>query len=497
MNVVPVEMRPAGSPDHLRALETWRTDIQAVLQRSTIPSPAWIATKGPLGSPIAAMNAWMDAIPAVWAHQWHALAPARDVARLFDGKCVLLVFGKFNAGKSSLCNYLARCSMAEGHDTRWFQIIDGAIHPNTSTFAEGATETTTSLQGVDLGTGVVLLDTPGLHSTSEANEALTRLFTDCADGVLWLTSSSAPGQVQELDELAQEIQRRKPLLPVITRSDFYEEDEVDGALVSILCNKSEQDRALQEADVSARSMEKLQAIAGTSVDLRPPLSISVAVAVNAGNTRVAREAAGIARLQAALALLLDDARAYHGRKQEEILLHYLQEHVLAALQAHWRPRLDALTGAVEELLAALPETFEQARDTAWRSVVLGLPDMLERYLVHGERDTTLHLLGEQTVTAVASSLGQHLPALDLQIEHVAVPPVSPALDAQAITANAYQRNYASLEQYTGATIDALLAQARERALVGLRVLLDHLHETRMRYLHLGEELQELARALRR
>ncbi|MBB5407020.1 hypothetical protein HDG34_000943 [Paraburkholderia sp. HC6.4b] len=78
------------------------------------------------------------------------------------------------------------------------------------------------------------------------NAALTRRFTDSADGVLWLTSSTSPGQVQELDELGRELHRNKPLLPVVTRSDEYEEDEVDGELVKCLCNKSAPRRALQE-----------------------------------------------------------------------------------------------------------------------------------------------------------------------------------------------------------------------------------------------------------
>ena len=59
---------------------------------------------------------------------------------------------------------------------------------------------------------------------------MTQRFTDSADGVLWLTSSTSPGQVQELDELGRELHRNKPLLPVVTRSDVYEEDEIDGEI---------------------------------------------------------------------------------------------------------------------------------------------------------------------------------------------------------------------------------------------------------------------------
>ncbi|WP_250530521.1 dynamin family protein, partial [Caballeronia sp. ATUFL_F1_KS4A] len=78
------------------------------------------------------------------------------------------------------------------------------------------------LQGVRLAGKLVLVDTPGLHSVTPENAVLTQRFTDSADGVLWLTSSTSPGQVQELDELGRELHRNKPLLPVVTRSDVYE-----------------------------------------------------------------------------------------------------------------------------------------------------------------------------------------------------------------------------------------------------------------------------------
>ncbi|WZB70189.1 hypothetical protein WJ968_31750 [Achromobacter xylosoxidans] len=108
--------------------------------------------------------------------------------------------------------------------------------------------------------------------------ALTQRFLDSADGVLWLSSSTSPGQVQELDELARELRRSKPLLPVVTRSDFIEEDEVDGAIVKCLRNKTGPNRALQEADVYERAKEKLLSLGVAPQLLSAPLSVSVHVA---------------------------------------------------------------------------------------------------------------------------------------------------------------------------------------------------------------------------
>src|SRR5690625_7633165 len=85
---------------------------------------------------------------------------------------------------------------------------------------------------------MLLLDTPGLHSLTAENAALTRQFLESADGMLWLSSSTSPGQVQELDTLALELRRRKPLLPVITRSDFIDEDIVGDEIVKVVCNKT-------------------------------------------------------------------------------------------------------------------------------------------------------------------------------------------------------------------------------------------------------------------
>src|SRR5690554_5597732 len=90
------------------------------------------------------------------------------------------------------------------------------------------------------------------------NAELTQLFIESADGVLWLSSSTSPGQTQELAELAQELRRGKALLPIITRSDYLDEVVVGMEIKKQLCNKSEQNRAEQETDVWLRAQDKLQ-----------------------------------------------------------------------------------------------------------------------------------------------------------------------------------------------------------------------------------------------
>nr|WP_187630813.1 hypothetical protein [Paraburkholderia sp. UCT31] len=57
------------------------------------------------------------------------------------------------------------------------------------------------------------------------NAALTRRFTDSADGVLWLTSSTLPGQVQELDELVRELRCRRDRGTGCARTDDAGKDQ--------------------------------------------------------------------------------------------------------------------------------------------------------------------------------------------------------------------------------------------------------------------------------
>ncbi|MBB5501581.1 hypothetical protein HDG37_005810 [Paraburkholderia sp. MM5384-R2] len=191
------------------------------------------------------------------------------------------------------------------------------------------------------------------------NAALTRRFTDSADGVLWLTSSTSPGQEQELDELGRELHRNKPLLPVVTRSDEYEEDEIDGRLVKCLCNKSAPRRALQEHDVQMRAEDKLVAMGVDKALLKPPVSISAYVAREAGQTAAAMSDAGFERLYAALLDITGPTLAYKRRKRAEVLLHHLEENVLGSLQSDVLPLPGDLGESSQGALARL----EQQRRT--------------------------------------------------------------------------------------------------------------------------------------
>jgi adenylate kinase family enzyme len=362
----------------LRALNDWLAKLSADLQT---PHLAWdgLQRHSALAGEASAINSLLGHSLQAWTQQWTSLEAAQQLADQFDDEALLLVFGKFNAGKSSFCNFLAERFAAHNRSVQYFHVDAGQLVETSECFKEGATETTSRLQGVRLGEKLVLLDTPGLHSVTPENAALTQRFTDSADGVLWLTSSTSPGQVQELDDLGRELHRNKPLLPVVTRSDVYEEDEVDGEIVKRLCNKPAQRRALQENDVRIRAEEKLLAMGVDVALLKSPVSISTYVAREEGQTPHALNEAGFERLFAGLLAITEPALAYKRRKQVEILLHHLEENILGTLQRDVLPLLAELNASAHVALALLEQQQEQITNAVWRGIAPTLPALLDAH----------------------------------------------------------------------------------------------------------------------
>ncbi|RKP56007.1 dynamin family protein [Pararobbsia silviterrae] len=362
----------------VHALNDWLAALNAALQSHALVAMG-LSAQSELIRQADAINATVSETAQTWTHQWTRLQAAQDLADHFDDKALLLVFGKFNAGKSSFCNFLAERFAAHRRAVQYFYVDAGRVIETQEPFKEGSTETTSRLQGVCLGDNLVLLDTPGLHSVTPDNAALTQRFTDSADGVLWLTSSTSPGQVQELDDLGRELHRNKPLMPVVTRSDVYEEDEVDGEIVKCLRNKSAERRALQEDDIRVRAREKLVTMGVEPTLLRPSVSISAYVAREQGQTASAMSEAGFERLYEALLAIAEPALAYKRRKHAEILLHHLEENVLGALERDVSPMLTELDASLRGALTALELQKTQMANALWRSVMPTLPALLDTH----------------------------------------------------------------------------------------------------------------------
>lgn len=394
-----------------RLLEDWSSIVARTFADARFDRLPALGESHALAPTVREVQELLTTSPDNWTRQWAQREPAQRLALSFDDKVMFLVFGKFNAGKSSLCNLLGERFAAHHRAVQHFHVEAGQLVIVDEPFQEGATETTARLQGVCLGDGVVLLDTPGLHSVTPDNAALTKSFTDSADAVLWLTSSTSPGQVQELDELALELHRDKPLLPVITRSDVLEEDEIDGEIVKQLRNKTAGNRQLQEEDVQLRARDKLLQMDVAATVLRAPVSVSVHAARDGRLTEQALSESGFERLCEAVMQLVTPALVYKRRKPVEVLLHHLEEDVLGAIERTVQPALARLIAEVTQEYERLEKLQARLTSQVWRQVAPEVPQMLARY--ERERDAVSlcrgleNLLHETLVREVASRLAEY------------------------------------------------------------------------------------------
>ena len=274
-----------------------------------------------------------------WTEMLAAAAPVRGLSEKYEDRAILLVFGKVNSGKSTFVNLLVDELQRAGAGARGFALKSGEEIDAAPQFAVGATETTARIQGVEVDDRLVLLDSPGLHSVTEENHDLTKLFTDSADAVLWLTPSTSPGQVQELRDLTEELNRKKPLLPVITKSDYPDEDwcEATERITREWRNKTAENRKAQEDDVLSRTRQL-----GLKGEIRPVISISVLVYEKGGRSDDAREKTGLGRLYDCLVDLVDHANQYKTGKAEQVARNYIDEQVIRAIDQCVKPAVSNL-----------------------------------------------------------------------------------------------------------------------------------------------------------
>jgi hypothetical protein len=469
----------------LARMQAWQAELADLLAAWRLRADG-LQPGSVLARQAGSIEAAAQACGPAWARQWAALAPAQALAGVFDERVMLLVFGKFNAGKSSLCNLLAGRFRAQGRVVDGFHLEAGRIVQSAQPLREGATETTARLQGVCLGERLVLLDTPGLHSATADNAALTQRFIDSADAVLWLTSSTSPGQLQELDELARELARGKPLLPIVTRSDCIEEDEVDGEIVGRLCNKTAANRALQEADVRQRAHDKLVSLGVDPGLLRPAVSVSAHMARQPGPPDAVMADAGFDRLYDALLAITAPALAYRQRKPAEVLLHHLQENVQGGLQAGLVPALAALRQALHAEREALAQRQARVVQAAWRGVVPELPALLERHAGAGSVQAVCDEVARRVAAAFAQQVQAQLgdyalqPAAPVRIvlgEGVGYEALAPATDdgaggPPALGAIGHDALHAALESAVRRQLTELAADAAQACAEALRRLDD-------------------------
>jgi predicted GTPase len=397
----------------LQALEAWRAGLDAIL------APMGVADEKVQGEAESRMQALGNQIKSCiqqWSDGLDARALLNEFSDSMADRMVLLVFGKVNAGKSSFCNFIASRFAQAGHTVRYFMLDQGRRVDLEVPFKEGATETTACIQGVELGGRLVMLDTPGLHSVTPENGSLTQRYLDAADAVLWLTSSAAPGQVQELAQLQAELALGKPVQAVITRSDRIEQDEEDGKLVSRLMNKTHQNRNAQEGDVFKRATEYLQQSGVRGEILRTPISVSAHCAKAGVGQEKAMELSGFEQLFGALAVLAGEARAYKRAKPARMLHNFLARQVKADLVSRLLPACEQVQAINLNIAKSLRDQAPDVARTVRLEVMMQLPVLLDRFRAGKDKEGLLKAVAEKVNEVASREVGkvleQHLKQAD-------------------------------------------------------------------------------------
>lgn len=361
-----------------------------------------LAKKNPLVEVNEQLKSAITEAVSNWGRQWQESSAMRELSQTYADRVILLVFGKVNAGKSSFSNYLASCF--SDSDVKYFCLESGEIKYHKQSFAEGVTETTATIQGIELGDKLVLLDSPGLHSVTDENGQLTRVFTDSADLVLWLTPSTSPGQVQELDDLKAELESQKPLFPVITRSDVIEEDINDeDEIISEYRNKSSENRQLQEQDVQTRAHEKLIG----NVKLNQPVSISVMCYRKSLQTEKDLHECGLYDLLDNIAVTIDSAREYKGKKARQQVVNYLERQVMNGVKADLSPKVETLKSQIELQKAKLSEH----QDKVHRELLLQLGELIPDWAESNKEQRDTAKLAKEIQTHIQLEVQRQLAEL--------------------------------------------------------------------------------------
>lgn len=364
-----------------------------------------------------AVEQQLSAFISKCANEWNARKATRELAERFNDKAILLIFGKVNAGKSSLCNYIS--SLFPEGEVKFFYLDEGKLCYSQESFKEGVTETTARIQGVELCGKLVLLDSPGLHSVTDENGNLTRRFTDSADAVLWLTPSTSPGQVQELDDLKIELESGKPLLPVITRSDRREEDcDEDGNLISILVNKTPENRKEQEEDVHHRASIKL----GSKTEVRRPLSISVHAYKGSREQEGSLQASGLANLDLRMAELVQNAANYKPSKARQQVINYLERAVHHSIQGDLLPKINELDQVINKENQALTQRRQETLTKLKQELSEQIADWAEELKINKDRALLASrintLVTERLATEIRRSVESFVESVDIILVHI-------------------------------------------------------------------------------
>ena len=286
--------------DHVRGdIKGRERVIKAALDRvrSTAQTDCMSGTTLPASHPLrqlaTASSAEIKAQFDKWVNDVYEHERGTQFHDRFGDSLLVFVYGKVKAGKSSLGNYLAYgCSepddasvaAARPQPDFFLEADTGTCEAMTSQrmkaqrrFGVGITETTSSIQGFTLP-GLTWIDSPGIHSMTEVNGDLSKKYAGFADLIVFLSNSGSPGRRSDLAEISGLLQQGKPIVVLLTASDYVDEDEDDeGNIIRQRVMKSSKDRADQVAHMEEELANIAPELRERLLDLRVhPVSVKYA-----------------------------------------------------------------------------------------------------------------------------------------------------------------------------------------------------------------------------
>ncbi len=173
-----------------------------------------------------------------WQEEMRERSEVRQKLEQMGAGLIVVVFGRTNAGKSTLGNFLRGKQLREApFDNAWkkgtikpgpIRVIERAYSEEEKQeegewLTEGATETTREAQLFQLP-GFLWLDTPGFGSTNDKSYGnLARKYVKRADLVIYLENSDNPGCRDITDQFVSILKEGRCALIAINRSDMMEQ----------------------------------------------------------------------------------------------------------------------------------------------------------------------------------------------------------------------------------------------------------------------------------
>ncbi len=215
----------------------------------------------------------MKQITKQWHQKFQQLSELERFNTYLENYFIIIVYGKVNAGKSTLGNFFAKHRL-EGQALEFFmydkagaeQVIEELheIGEDKDGFATDTLEATAEIQGFRLDS-LAWIDTPGLGSMTSINGELAQKYIEAADFIIFPTDSTDPFQRDDIEEVKKLFERSKKVTICITKSDTVgrKKDErgkyirdANGKIKKFRINKSDNQRKVQEGYVNSE-LEKI------------------------------------------------------------------------------------------------------------------------------------------------------------------------------------------------------------------------------------------------